>query len=154
MRTIDRKNKLIYTIGLLITFIIILLTIIFLAVKITQTDTPLETPKIKIRPTTPTPTQKPINKSPFTFIILNGSGVSKIAKKTSEQFVALGYSNITTGNADRNNYPKTIISFSDSLSPREKELILNDIRNIFPKTEEITDEKKLETSVKIIIGKE
>jgi LytR cell envelope-related transcriptional attenuator len=154
MSTIDQKNKLLYSIGLILALIITILTISVLVFKIALKDNTTNTPKIVVRPNTPTPTQTPINKATYKLIILNGSAVPKIAKKTSEQLQTLGYTNITIGNADKMNYPKTTVTFSDNLSTHEKSTILDDVRSLYPQAEISTDEKILDASAKIIIGKD
>ncbi|MFA6249914.1 MAG: LytR C-terminal domain-containing protein [Candidatus Shapirobacteria bacterium] len=61
-------------------------------------------------PLPPSPTVRPFNRSLISIKILNGSGIPGAAGKVSPKIQALGYADVTTGNADNSDYPITKIT--------------------------------------------
>ena len=109
------------------------------------TPTPSATPM-------PTPTPKPLNRSEWSFEVLNGSGVTGAAKKLADQLKALGYPVVKSGNADRDDYTSNQFFVKKELE-EDVELVILDIRDII-KIASISGELKDSTaSARIIIGK-
>lgn len=88
----------------------------------------------------PTPTIIEIDKSEWTFEVLNGSGEGGKAKKTADAIESLGYKISNTGNTDRKDYVGVIVSFIAEIENSTKEIILKDLKKEFlisPSEEEV-----------------
>lgn len=99
-------------------------------------------------------TPKPmLNKSEISFEVLNGTGVSGLAKKIADQLKDLGYQIVKTGNADKSTYEKTQISVKSDLKDKV-DLIIADLKDVI-KIASIGGELKDSTaSARIILGKD
>ena len=114
--------------------------------KTGSTPTPTQIP-------TPTPTPNPLIRSDWSFEVLNGSGVSGLAKKVADKINGLGYQVIKVGNADKDNYPKTQILLKSDL--KEKlDLVIADLKDAV-KIASVGGELKDSTaSARVILGKD
>jgi hypothetical protein len=110
---------------------------------------------VTVDTTTPTPETSPTpvdTRSSITIEVLNGSGVAGMAASTAEKLNTLGYTVISTGNADRSNYATTQILTSTTFATAE--LLISDLTKEFD-TASISGELKDSTaSARIIVGKD
>ncbi len=98
----------------------------------------------------PTATPMPVEK-PETWQILNGSGVTGLAKKWADDLTELGYEDIKTGNADNSDYEATEVTVrKDSMSIQVEE----DLADKGVSAGNISIDEDLEYDVVVIIGKE
>lgn len=65
-----------------------------------------------------------VDKTSINLEILNGNGKSGIAAKYGRIIETLGYTNISTGNADNYNYPKTVIRYPQGYRFLAEEIVL------------------------------
>ncbi len=101
---------------------------------------------------TPSPTPKPLNRSEWSFEILNGSPVTGEAKKIADKLKALGYPVVKTANADKDTYTSNQFFVKKELED-SVDLVVTDIKDII-KIASISGELKDSTaSARIIIGK-
>lgn len=117
-----------------------------------------EDEKITEESASPTPTSTPreetkLNRSEWSLEVLNGSGVSGLAKKIAEELESLGYKVIKVGNADKSDYEKTQILIQDNLKDQVDKVIadIGDIIKIASVAGELEDST---ASAQIIIGKD
>ncbi|SHJ95036.1 transcriptional attenuator, LytR family [Anaerobranca californiensis DSM 14826] len=89
-----------------------------------------------------------VDKTSMNLEILNGNGKSGIAAKYGRIIETLGYTNISTGNADNYNYPKTIIRYPQGYRflAEEIALKLNVEGNLI--------EDEINNKIIVIIGKD
>lgn len=110
--------------------------------------------------TTEAPTTTPIpetrlDKSEWSFEILNGSGVTGAAGKLRDELIELGYSVVRTANADSDDYEQTQIYVREDLLDKV-DLVVVDIKDVIRIASvagELTDTDST-ASARIIIGKE
>lgn len=101
----------------------------------------------------PTPAQPILDRSKWSFEVLNGSGVTGQAKKVADKMQALGYPVIKTGNADKDNYPKTqILAKADLLS--KIDLVIADLKDTIKIASAAGELREGTASARIIIGKD
>ncbi len=112
----------------------------------TPTPTPIQTPQ-------PTPTPQLLIRSDWSFEVLNGSGVTGLAKKIADQIKNLGYSVIKTGNADKQNYAQTQILLKSDFKDKA-DLVISDIKDIIKVASYAGELKDSTASARIIIGKD
>lgn len=106
-------------------------------------------------PTTePTSTPKPeLNKSEWSFEVLNGSGETGLAKKIADKIKDLGYEVTKTGNADKSDYEKTQIFVTKDLV-NKVELVIVDLQDVIKIASFGGELKESTPSARIIIGKD
>lgn len=145
-------------------FIIWLAILAFLALAIGWFATSVifkgESEEEKIIEETPSPTttstplsETEFNRSEWSFEVLNGSGVSGLAKKIADELESLGYKIIKVGNADKSDYEKTQIFVRDNLKDQVDKVIadIGDIIKIASVAGGLEDST---ASAQIIIGKD
>lgn len=118
-------------------------------------STSLPTPFVE--DTNPSPTTPPevmeeaIDKDKIEINILNGSGISGAAGIFKKELEKLGYSKIEVGNASKQTYVKTLVTFDSSISESVKKEILDSLGKIYQGVE---SDVKSSTSfdVEIITG--
>lgn len=74
---------------------------------------------------TPTPLPKEVAKTDLKVSIENGTGTAGQAGKVKDLLSGIGYSTITTGNAESNDHDKTEITFSSQVSATQQQEIKN-----------------------------
>ena len=107
---------------------------------------------IPIPITSPTP-QAVIDRSEWSFEILNGSGVTGAAKKLAEEIQTLGYSVVKTGNADKDSYSQTQISVREDLLEKV-DLVIADLKDTLKIASVAGELAEGTASARIIIGKD
>lgn len=101
----------------------------------------------------PSPEQPVLQRSDWSFEVLNGSGVTGEAKKVADKLQALGYQIVKTGNADKNSYSKTQISVQKDLLEKI-DLVVADIKDVIKVASVAGELKDSTASARIIIGKD
>lgn len=100
----------------------------------------------------PTPAIEVLNRSEWSFEVLNGSGVTGEAKRIAGALGKLGYQVVKTGNADRDDYSQSQFFVRKDLEQDVNQVVV-DIKDII-KIASISGELKDSTaSARIIIGK-
>ncbi|MDP3948289.1 MAG: LytR C-terminal domain-containing protein [bacterium] len=108
----------------------------------------------------PSPSPEPIlNRSEWSFEVLNGSGVTGQAKKIADQIKALGYPVVKTGNADKSNYADSQILAKEELldggaSGTKIDLVIADLKDIIKIASVAGELTEGTASARIIIGKD
>lgn len=152
------KNLNDYTIPIGIIILLITIPLILLAFGIIknpfnkipaeQTILPTATPIAS-----PVPTTTPVpDKSSVKIQVLNGSGVAGQAKKTADAITALGYNNITTGNAPDSTASATTVSYKSSTPKNFIEDITSVLKKIYSSVAS-SEAKLADFDVVIVTGK-
>ncbi len=94
-----------------------------------------------------------LNRSDWSFEVLNGSGVTGAAKKVADKIQELGYQVIKTGNADKSNYEKTQILIQKDLMEKI-DLVAADLKDVIRIASVAGELKDSTASARIIIGKD
>ncbi len=103
---------------------------------------------------TPTPTPEPVlDRSQWSFEVLNGSGVTGEAKKVADKVKALGYPVVKTGNADKDNYTETQILVKADLLDKV-DVVIADLKDTIKIASVAGELKEGTASARIIIGKD
>lgn len=92
-----------------------------------------------------------LKKEDITIRILNGSGIEGQASVLKEQLESLGFTNIETGNAEDKTNTKTTVIFSNDISIKDKNEIVEELEKTFTKVESEVQED-LEFDVIITTG--
>jgi len=145
--------------GKLLTLILFILAVVVIGGGI-YFLTGVGSPKKEQQPSTvPTstpqasPTPEVLNRSEWSFEVLNGSGVTGEAKRIADALRQLGYQVIKVGNADRSDYTSNQFFVREDLQDEVDQIVV-DIKDII-KIASISGELKDATaSARIIIGKE
>lgn len=147
--------------GKLVTLILFILTIVVIGSAIyfvagvgspKKQEQPAISPPTSTPTPTPSPTPKTLNRSEWSFEVLNGSGVTGAAKKLADSLKALGYQVVKVGNADKD-YQKNEFFVQEDLMADIAPVVV-DIKDII-KIASISGQLKDSTaSARIIIGKE
>lgn len=119
-------------------------------VEATHTPTPTPTPEPTIEKITETKLQ---NFNGYKLEVLNGSGIRGEADKVTELMNALGFDEISAGNADSYNYQETQVSFKSAELYRGIELIEDTLSQYALLFSEEPLPEDYPYDVKIIVGK-
>lgn len=145
------------TLFLIILLIVVLAAIGFIfkhQIKGVFTGSIAPTPNPTSAPTpTPSPTPAPLVRSDWSFEVLNGSGVTGLAKTMADKLTNLGYSVVKTGNADKSNYKTTQVFVKSNLKDKV-DLVIADLKDTVKIASfggELTDST---ASARIILGKD
>lgn len=141
---------------LLIVAIVIILAILgFFIFKGSQSPsaTPTPLPTIEETQETPAPTGTPevLDKSKIKIEVQNGTGIAGEAAYLQDQLKALGYSNITVGNASSQDETSTTVTFSKTTSRTVVDEITRKLQDLY-KNVEIKTSGSLSTDVLIVTG--
>lgn len=94
--------------------------------------TPVETTTPEITPeSSPTATPKAADKSAVKIQIQNGTGIAGEAGYLQTQFKALGYANITAGNASTQDASETTVTFAKSLAQSLVDEITAKLKSVY-----------------------
>lgn len=115
---------------------------------------PQLTPSVVPTPVpSPTPARPILDRSQWSFEVLNGSGVTGAAKKVADKMQALGYPVVKTGNADNSNYQQTqILAKAEFLE--KVDLVVADLKDTIKIASLAGELKDSTASARIIIGKD
>lgn len=145
-----KSKKNLYLVVILVLTIFIVGIIIFKQQKAapipTATFTPTPTPES-------TPIPDPLIREEWFFEVLNGSGVSGLAKKLADKLIALGYQVYKTGNADKQSYEVTQIQVRKDLLEKVN-LVVADLKDAVKIASMAGELKEGTASARIIIGKD
>lgn len=143
-------------------FVFIILIIIVLILGFVFRDkikglfggTPQPTPSpIAVQTPLPSPSPIPLIRSEWSIEVLNGSGISGLAKDIAVKLQALGYAVVKTGNANTSNYSQTEIWVKEELSDKV-ELVIADIKDVVKIASQGGELKDSTASARIILGKD
>lgn len=128
----DQNNQKIFIFGCISFVVICLLTGLMFYLKSQNSNNntstqPIEN-KIESSSSASLSNQESLNKSDWTFEVLNGSGVAGAAKSIANKIQNLGYTVVKTGNADKNNYPNTLLLIAET-STQSSVLLLKDLND-------------------------
>ncbi len=147
------SKKHLFMILILIILAVIVLGVIFrhkinsvIKVGSQPTPTPISTPQ-------PTPTPTPLIRSDWSFEVLNGSGVTGLAKKLADKLTALGYPVVKTANADKDSYAASEIFVKKTLLDKLDTVIV-DLKDTIKIASVGGELKEGTASARIIIGKD
>lgn len=104
-----------------------------------------------LQTSTPEPTRS-LNRENWSFEVLNGSGVTGVAKKAVGVLTSLGYTVIKTGNADKSTYTQNQLYVRDESSD-QIDLLLADLKTDFNIASVSGQLKEGTASARLIIGK-
>lgn len=146
----------------LIIFIILLIlggAGIYFFTKSAQEPIATPTPSFNVTPidqketATPVPTKSPapVKKDEVTIEIKNGTGITGEAKLLADKLKALGYSNITAGNADTTDNTETTVTFAKSLSQAVQDELKKELEGFY-KTVNVKTSSTQKSDVVIITG--
>ncbi len=149
---IERQNKRLFLLGVVVTLLVIVLTGVFAFYFLSQNGT--KKPELpKQLEVTASPTPESIKRSGWTIEVLNGTATPGVAKKLADALSALGYTIVTTGNADRKDYTATEVFVADGKSKEEIRLFLADVNNELSGASISGQLSNSTASARIIIGK-
>ncbi|MCS7092033.1 MAG: LytR C-terminal domain-containing protein [Patescibacteria group bacterium] len=129
----------------------------FIGAKQTPTPTPVSI-RVSPMPTELTPTPTPesvkadmIDKDSISINVLNGTGVPGEAKSVQDALLALGYSEVTIGNASKQDYVITEVLYSTSVPEAVVSEIVTELQK---KYKEVKSKKGIPSKgdVEIIVG--
>ena len=150
-----KSNK--TTLMLAIILLVILLTLGFFfrsKIKGLFGGAPSSTPSLETNETfSPSPSPAPLVRSDWSLEVLNGSGVSGLARGVAAEFLKLGYSVVKTGNADKQTYDKTEILVRKDFMGKV-DLIVADLRDVIKIASVAGELSEGTASARIIIGKD
>lgn len=121
-----------------------------------EKDTPAPTTKRQAT-TTPRPTTNPVDsasgldRSDLSVVVLNGSGKAGAASQLRDTLISLGYDVTSIGNADTQDYEKTVIETNES-TKKYIDLLKKDLSNNYSIGS--TSAEFFGTGARIIIGSE
>ncbi len=154
---IEKSNKKLFLLGMVVFLLTVLVTgfvgffVISTNSKVDESQKP-EANQTE-QPPTPTPEEKKVDRSNWTFEVLNGSGKTGEAKKAADLLEELGYEISSVGNANEN-VDSTQIYVSEDEKDEDIELVLKDLEEDFGKLsveDNFEDEK---ANIRMIIGAE
>ncbi|MDP3917817.1 MAG: LytR C-terminal domain-containing protein [Candidatus Woesebacteria bacterium] len=133
---------------------------IFFFTKSSSEAIPSPTPSFGVVPieenmeeSTPLPTTspEPINKEKVSIEVLNGTGISGEAKLLSDKLKALGYSNITAGNASSTDNTEATVTFSKTLSQSTQDEIKKELDSFY-KTVNVKTSSTQKSDIVVVTG--
>ena len=131
---------------------------IFFFTKSSGEAIPTPTPSFGVVPidepeTTPVPTKspEPINRETISIEVLNGTGISGEAKLLSDKLKTLGYSDITSGNAETSDNTETTVTFSKTLSQSVQDEIKKELDSFY-KTVNVKTSSTQKSDIVVITG--
>lgn len=101
----------------------------------TNLETPAPTPQVTA---SPAPTAQPVkaDKTKLAVKVLNGTGVTGEAAYLKNILVALGYKDITAGNAETQNATTTSVAFSSTVDQATKDELLAKLTSVYESVDE------------------
>lgn len=100
----------------------------------------------------PTPTVKEVDRSEITIQVLNGSGITGEAGYLQGVLASLGYDEIKTGNASKQNLETTTVSYSEDIDEAIQKEITGKLKDVYKKVEEKTSSAQKDYDVIITVG--
>jgi hypothetical protein len=102
-----------------------------------ETESTLEPTAEPIATIAPSPTSTPkaADKAKVAIQVKNGTGITGEAGYLSEKLKEMGYTKVTTGNADKENYVTTEVTFNKSLDLAIQDEITKKLESLYQKVE-------------------
>lgn len=155
--TQEKSNKILFIIGGVILGIIVLSTVGFFVFSSREPKENVASHTEKAsKQSEATPAavvRRTLKRSDWRLEVLNGSGISGLAKKAADKLGELGYEIVKTGNADKSNYKTTMVIIASDRQVEES-LFLEDLGKIFEGASSSGELKDSTASARIIVGKE
>lgn len=151
---LEKSNRKIFIVGIIITIVVILVTAVFgfYFLKQDYNQENIKEEKVEIT-LTPTPTPKvSLDRSEWSIEVLNGTPIPGLAKELADKLEKLGYKIILTGNAENKDYKDSQILVISEADSDEIELLLNDIKKEIDISSSSGDLEDSTASARIIIG--
>lgn len=150
----EKSSKRLFIGGIVLALIIFALGFFFFTFIKNPPKEKVETPTSSSTPiSTSTQTPNPLIRADWSFEVVNGSGVSGLAKRVADQIEALGYPVVKIANADRDDYSKTTILVKKELQER-LDLVVADLKDIVKIASMGGELKNSTASGRIILGKD
>lgn len=156
-RGLGKKQKILFLGGILFVALILLTTVTIVVAlnNILGQEKTIKTVELEVRKPQVEKESKPtLDKSKWTFEVLNGLGVAGAALSAAKKLEGLGYTVIKIGNADKQTFTLTELSVvKDKFD--QAEFLLEDLKTEFPTATlsgELTSDST--ASARIIVGKE
>jgi len=150
---LDKKNKNFFKLGIIVLIIILAITgiVFFFFFNSSSKTAPVEEKKT-VEPTKALEKAQ-IDKSEWTLEVLNGSGVAGAAAKAAAKLTEQGYTVISTGNADNQDYKKSELFVAENMQSKAQ-LLIDDLKDAYGLTEVKSILKDSTASAQIILGSE
>lgn len=145
------KGKLIFIVLAILALVAVGVWLIFGRGNEEENDFVDVTPTRFEQSSSPTPTFVEIERDEIKIQVLNGTGVSGAAGDLKSDMETLGYSQITVGNADNQNYENTEVNFSDDVAQDVKDEIISKLESVYQEVD-IKAGSVGEYDVRIITG--
>ena len=116
-----------------------------------EKTTEIPTPTVTDEVVSPTPVPVEIERDGISIQILNGSGISGAAGDLENEMEDLGYTDITVGNASKQDYEDTEVSFSEEIPNEVREEITDKLKAVYESVI-VASESVEDYDVKIVTG--
>ncbi len=120
--------------------------------SIDSTPSPAPLTEEPVEEATPSPSPKAVKKDEVKIEVLNGTGISGEAAFLVNQLKALGYTEITAGNADSQDQTKTTVTFSATLDTTIKDEITKKLKDLYKEVEVKTGKVSGGKDISIVTG--
>lgn len=151
-----KRRNILPIIAIVLLIIIIIIIPLILKKNSTKSEslsktTPTPTNTQSTSPTlTPTPE---ISKKEIKVSIKNGTGIPREASFLKDKLTALGYEDVETGNADKDTYESTIVSFSNRFPSIYKDELIKELDKDYDQVDESAEDiTKGNFDIEIITG--
>jgi hypothetical protein len=151
----EKSNKRIFILGGIGLGIIVIAAVALFIFSATQNMQEETNKEVATETVLVTPTEAPkqvLNKSEWTFEVLNGSGTAGVAKKAADQLIELGYKVIGTDNADKQTYKGNGLFVSQGMESKV-DLLIADLRDAIEIATVAGILRDSTASARIIIGR-
>lgn len=153
---LERSNKRLFIIGTVVTLLVVICTGV-VGFYLLQQNSQLSKADTKTTTAEATPTTTPkltLDRSRWTFEILNGTSKAGVAGVLAEKLRGMGYVILKTGNADSKDYDTTKIFISPDKASGDAELMLQDVKAEVGVSSSSGGLTQGSASARIIIGKD
>src|SRR5258708_199334 len=122
---------------ILILFLVVIGAVTFFVFKSSRgvsseaSPTPTATDMANVATPTATATAAPVDKTQLKIQVLNGTGIAGEAGLLSDALKALGYTNVTSGNASTQNATSTQVTFASTVSSDVVAEITNKLKDLY-----------------------
>jgi hypothetical protein len=148
-----RGGKKLFIIGIIVCLLVVSTISIILVLKAKPKSAGEMKGEAQVEETIPKITPSPnLNKEEWDFEVLNGSGVSGVAKKVAKKLEEMGYKVVSVGNADNYDYKEDELFVSKQFEAKVN-LLLADLEAEFKISSSSGELENSTASARLIIGK-
>ncbi len=149
----DKNSKLLKILLLVLVLLALVGVGVYFYMSNTSKKTTALTPTTAVPTKVPTPTEKPVDKSAYSIVVLNGSGIAGEAAKAKTILTDAGYKVISVGNADLSDYKETVIRAKKTVT----NAWINDVKVLLRETYRTVNVEEIDASssaenVTVILG--